>query len=85
MNVPNILDNAFKYTPLKGKIEIIVIETHDNVEILITDTGLGISEEDLPYIFKRFYRCDRSRSEEGFGLGLSLAETIAQYHERRRN
>lgn len=76
----NVLDNAFKYTPSKGKIEIVVTELKDNVKISITDTGIGISGEDLPFIFRRFYRCDRSRAEEGFGLGLSLAETIAKYH-----
>lgn len=76
----NILDNAFKYTPSNGNISIIVDKMNDKVQISIMDTGIGIPKDDLPFIFKRFYRCDRSRSEEGFGLGLSLAQTIAKYH-----
>ncbi|MBW1643888.1 MAG: HAMP domain-containing protein [Deltaproteobacteria bacterium] len=76
----NLLDNSFKYTPSKGKINISVNNKNEKVEIIIKDTGIGISKEDLPFIFQRFYRCDKSRSEEGFGLGLSLADTIAKYH-----
>jgi signal transduction histidine kinase len=46
----------------------------------INDTGIGISDDDLPHIFKRLYRCDTSRSQPGFGLGLSLALAIARAH-----
>lgn len=76
----NLLDNAIKYTPNEGEIEIVVKRTSDAVEISIGDTGIGISQEDLPKICDRFYRCDQSRSLPGAGLGLNLAFTIAQSH-----
>ncbi|MGE5818888.1 MAG: sensor histidine kinase [Deltaproteobacteria bacterium] len=77
----NILDNAVKYTPSGGKVEISLSESekHD-VIISIRDTGVGISATDLPHVFERFYRCDRSRSQPGTGLGLSLARAIARAH-----
>jgi len=77
----NILDNAVKYTPSGGTVEISLSESgqHD-VIISIRDTGVGISATDLPHIFERFYRCDRSRSQPGTGLGLSLARAIARAH-----
>jgi len=80
--VANLVDNAIKYTPKDGSIRVTV---HANVGqeliIAIVDTGMGISEEDLPHIFERFYRCDPSRSTSGAGLGLSLAQAIAQAHQ----
>ncbi|MGD8521143.1 MAG: HAMP domain-containing sensor histidine kinase [Desulfobacterales bacterium] len=78
--VANLLDNAFKYTPSGGTIAIAVKNSESNVDIVIRDTGIGISQEDLSYIFKRLYRCDTSRSQPGFGLGLSLAMAIAKSH-----
>ena len=79
--VANLLDNAIKYTPNNGTIRITVkpLPT-DQVIISIADNGIGIAPEDLAHIFKRFYRCDRSRSQSGTGLGLSLAQTIAKAH-----
>ena len=77
----NILDNAVKYTPSGGKIDVSVAETKDhNITISIKDTGVGISGADLNRIFERFYRCDQSRSQPGTGLGLSLARAIARAH-----
>jgi signal transduction histidine kinase len=76
----NLLDNSFKYTPHQGSITVSVIKTGKKVEISVRDTGSGISEEDMPYIFDRFYRGDKSRSEKGFGLGLSLVKIIATDH-----
>jgi heavy metal sensor kinase len=77
----NIVDNAVKYTPPGGTVEVSLSKSdkHD-VTISIRDTGIGISATDLPHIFERFYRCDRSRSEPGTGLGLSLARAIARAH-----
>ena len=79
----NILDNAIKYTQPGGKISIDLRQQKDSVDIDITDTGIGIPESELPYIFDRFYRVDKSRSSIGFGLGLSIAQSIAMAHGGR--
>jgi signal transduction histidine kinase len=77
----NLLDNAIKYTDPRGTVRVSVSECNGNkIAITVKDTGIGIPQEDLPHIFERFYRCDRSRSEAGAGLGLSLAKTIARAH-----
>ena len=76
----NLLDNAVKYTPSGGSVTVSLEEQPQNLVIEVKDTGIGISPDDLPRIFERFYRCDRSRSLEGIGLGLSLARAIARAH-----
>ena len=77
----NLLDNAIKYTSFGGVVDVSVLEdAGSHVVMTIRDTGIGISEEDIPRIFERFYRCDPSRSEAGTGLGLSLARVIARAH-----
>jgi signal transduction histidine kinase len=78
--VVNLLDNAVKYTPAGGTVTVSVQEDKGQVLISVDDTGVGISEDDLPHIFSRFYRCDQSRSQAGVGLGLSLAKAIARNH-----
>ncbi|MGD9160992.1 MAG: ATP-binding protein [Desulfobacteraceae bacterium] len=78
--VANLLDNALKYTPEGGTIVISSKQNPKEVSVSIKDTGIGISEEDLPKIFNRFYRCDESRSLQGVGLGLSLAKAIVRIH-----
>ncbi|MBN1263198.1 MAG: HAMP domain-containing histidine kinase [Candidatus Pacebacteria bacterium] len=78
------LDNAVKYTPKKGKITIKTGRSKKLLTLEISDTGRGIPEKDLPFIFDRFYRADQSRSKEnvsGFGLGLSLAKKIIEIHQ----
>src|ERR1700733_4161060 len=69
-----LLDNALKYSAEGG--EVVVTLSDNSVEI--KDFGTGISQEDLPHIFKRFYQADRARSQGGYGLGLSLAESIVK-------
>jgi signal transduction histidine kinase len=76
----NLLDNAIKYTPPGGHIEITV--THDDAWGLLTvaDNGMGIAPEDLPRVWDRLYRGDRSRAETGLGLGLSLVKAVVDAH-----
>jgi len=76
--VANLIDNAIKYTPSGGTISLSVNIAGKNVKIEISDTGKGMEEKDIPRIFDRFYRCDKSRSEPGNGLGLSLALSIVR-------
>lgn len=77
-----LLDNALKYTPTDGHIRILGRIQSNDIHISITDTGIGISKTDLPYIFERFYRGDKARSrlEGGTGLGLSIARWIVDSH-----
>jgi heavy metal sensor kinase len=77
----NLLDNAIKYTPAGGKVAVEVSAgPNHSVSIVVKDSGMGISEKDLPHIFERFYRGDPSRSEAGAGLGLSFARAVARAH-----
>lgn len=77
----NLLDNAIKYTSAGGRVEISLLHIEGrDATLTVKDTGSGISTDDLPHIFERFYRGDRSRSESGTGLGLSLARAIARAH-----
>ncbi|MDQ3623287.1 MAG: HAMP domain-containing histidine kinase [Verrucomicrobiota bacterium] len=74
----NLLDNAVLYTAATGSIHVDVRPERDEVIVRIRDTGLGISEEDLPRIWERLFRCDKSRAECGLGLGLSLVKAIVE-------
>ena len=78
----NILDNAIKYTPTGGRVDIALEKASKNVSLKVHDTGIGIPVESLPYIFDRFYQVDKSRSQrsQGSGLGLSIVKKIADIH-----
>jgi two-component system, OmpR family, phosphate regulon sensor histidine kinase PhoR len=78
----NLLDNAVKYSKPGGTVFLRAEPADDSVRISVADQGIGISEADLPRIFERFYRADKSRSSEqkGTGLGLSIVKHIAQLH-----
>lgn len=76
----NLLDNALKYTPSGGTVTASVNTNEGQFVISVNDTGIGIPQDEVPNIFRRFYRCDQSRSQPGIGLGLSLALAIARAH-----
>ena len=82
-----LIDNALKYTSPAGKVKIGCTKEGNMLKILIEDTGVGIPEEDLPYVFNRFYRSDkgRTRTEGGTGLGLSIAKWIVEAHHGQIN
>jgi len=78
----NLIDNAVRYTPQGGEILVTLSRKDGDACVAVKDNGIGISEEHLRHIFKRFYRVDksRSRSEGGAGLGLSICQRIAEIH-----
>lgn len=77
-----LLDNAVKYTPAGGHVQLDITQLPEKVIVEVRDSGVGISDQDLPHIFERFYRSDKSRSRDsgGAGLGLSLAKWIVEVH-----
>jgi heavy metal sensor kinase len=81
--VANLLDNAVKYTPRGGRVELTAERAGGDAVIVVRDTGIGIPPEDLPRIWDRLYRGDQSRSERGLGLGLSLVRAIVHAHHGR--
>ena len=74
----NLVDNAIKYTPRGGRVELAASQQPGTVVIRVSDTGPGISEQDLPRIFDRLYRGDQSRATRGLGLGLSLVRAYVE-------
>ncbi len=83
----NLIGNAVKFSPESEKIEIEVVPHIHNVEIRITNTGTGIKEENLPFIFNRFYQTDEtsSRGYEGTGIGLALVKELIELHDGEIN
>ncbi|MBI4334649.1 MAG: HAMP domain-containing protein [Chloroflexi bacterium] len=79
----NIVHNAIKFTPPGGKATIRTSPGQDSVAVSVSDTGAGISREDLPHVFERFFKADRSRSGSGTGLGLAIAKHTVQAHGGR--
>jgi signal transduction histidine kinase len=76
-----LLDNAIKYSSKKSNIEVYSKNIKNKVVISIKDEGIGIENDDLTHIFDRFYRAEKSRTEEGYGLGLSIAKKIIEQHK----
>ncbi len=76
----NLLDNALKYTPAGGRVRLACAVEPGRVTVRVQDTGMGIPPEELPRIWDRLYRGDKSRSQRGLGLGLSLVKAIVEAH-----
>jgi signal transduction histidine kinase len=83
--VDNLLSNAVKYTPAGGRVEVDLSVTHDRVELVVRDTGIGISTRDRNHVFSRFFRTRHAaqRSIQGIGLGLSITKAIVDSHGGR--
>ena len=82
-----LLDNAIKYTPFGGNISVKLFKRKKNIVLSVRNTGEGISEEDLPHVFERFYKGDRARTQgknnKSYGLGLAIAKAIAEHHDAK--
>jgi signal transduction histidine kinase len=88
----NLMDNAIKYSPAGGMVRVTLRKSTANaplpqgsrpqerIEFIVADVGAGIAEEDLPHVFRRFYRGDRTRSTPGTGLGLAIVKAVADAH-----
>lgn len=76
----NLLDNAIKYTGSGGRVTITIGRTSGSASVTITDNGIGMSKDQADHIFDRFYRIDKSRTEQGFGLGLSIVKSVIDSH-----
>jgi signal transduction histidine kinase len=81
----NLMDNALKFTAAEGRVHVSLTATAGQAELVVADTGPGIPAEELPHIFDRFFRGDRTRTcgmeTRGNGLGLSICESVVRAHE----
>ncbi len=80
--IANLMSNAFRYTDKGGKVEVSVKRDGDQVRIAVSDTGIGLDEEEIKHVFQRFWRADsdRSRASGGLGIGLSVVQEIVTHH-----
>lgn len=78
----NLISNALKFTDIGGKVDVLLNEDEKSISIEIIDTGVGIDEEDISFVFERFYRGDKSRSRRtgGTGIGLTITKTLVEAH-----
>ena len=81
--IANLVDNAIKYTPRGGRMEIQSLQEDHQAVLLVRDTGIGIPPNEMTRIWDRLYRGDKSRSQRGLGLGLSLVKAVIQAHRGR--
>ncbi|MCU0588550.1 MAG: ATP-binding protein [Syntrophobacteraceae bacterium] len=79
----NLLDNALKFSKARGKITIIALDTPEEIHVKVRDEGIGIAEEELPYIFDIFHRTPGSEKREGYGIGLATVKAIVEGHGGR--
>jgi signal transduction histidine kinase len=80
MALSNLIENAVKFTPSGGAVEVSVRRTEQAIELSVSDTGVGIPEADVPHVFDRFYRGQNANAMQGDGLGLAIVQSIAQAH-----
>lgn len=80
--IRNLVDNAIRYTPSGGKIDVELKTNDSHINFIVSDNGIGLAKREIPRIFERFYRVDKARSREtgGTGLGLSIVKHIAENH-----
>jgi signal transduction histidine kinase len=76
----NLIGNAIKFTPRGGKVTVTALIRNDNLLVEVRDTGIGISESDLPHIFKKYFRSEKAAGFKGSGLGLALSREIVDAH-----
>ena len=81
--VVNLVDNAVKFTPEGGRVEVVVFHKEGEFVIRVTDTGPGIPEIEREAVTQRFYRSDKTRNTKGLGLGLSMVAAIVKLHRFR--
>ena len=79
----NLIRNALKFTPRDGRITISIDPKPDHVSVAVSDTGCGISDQDLEHIFDRFYHADQSGNSDSTGLGLAIVKRILDLHDSR--
>ncbi|MCL4267090.1 MAG: HAMP domain-containing histidine kinase [Anaerolineae bacterium] len=77
----NLLDNALRHTPDGGRVVVTVQKEDGHLAVQVQDNGRGLSAEQLPYVFDRFYKTDRGRDQSGAGLGLAIAKAVVEAHE----
>lgn len=85
--ITNLIVNAIKYSKKQGYVHVLFHDMEDNIIVEVSDNGIGMEKKDLPRIFERFYRIDKSRSREqgGTGLGLSIVKHIIEAHDQSIN
>jgi len=81
--VTNLVDNAVKFTPKGGRVELVLLYQEGETVIRVIDTGPGISEIEREAVTQRFYRSDKTRNTKGLGLGLSMVAAIIKLHDFR--
>lgn len=81
----NLVDNAVKYSPDGSEVEVMIVETPAEVQVIVRDYGLGVEREHLSRLFERFFRVDKARSRDlgGTGLGLAIVKHVMQLHGGR--
>jgi signal transduction histidine kinase len=80
--ISNLVDNAIKYTPVNGHVQVGIIQKPSSIMVTVRDSGIGIAPLDLPHVFEKFYRSGRreQNQQKSGGLGLAIVKSIAEHH-----